>query len=187
MKKSIISKAVVLLLLGVAGMSPALAQHGGHGKTDGSTAVQYRPDVTYTLRTDIADGKLVFVGETGAMKGVVNPTLNVPEGAIVQINLVNGDGATHDVSIPDFNVKSNQINDKGASTSIVFKADKKGIFTYICTLPGHVAGRRRIAQPDGSGQADRRARTAKADGQPRDDGNPRPARRRHDLPLLDIQ
>jgi nitrite reductase (NO-forming) len=139
MKKSLISKAVVLLLLGVAGMSPALAQHGGHGKTDGGTAVQYRPDVTYTLRTDIADGKLVFVGETGAMKGVVNPTLNVPEGAIVQINLVNGDGATHDVSIPDFNVKSNQINDKGASTSIVFKADKKGIFTYICTLPGHVA------------------------------------------------
>ena len=63
----------------------------------------------------------------------------MPEGAVVQINLVNGDGATHDLSVPEFNVKSNQVNDKGASTSIVFKADKKGVFTYICTLPGHVA------------------------------------------------
>jgi len=57
----------------------------------------------------------------------------------VQINLVNGDGATHDISVPDFKVKSNQLKDKGASTAIVFKADKKGEFTYICSLPGHVA------------------------------------------------
>jgi nitrite reductase (NO-forming) len=93
----------------------------------------------FTLRTDIADGKLVFIGETGEYKGKVNPQLNVAEGAVVQINLVNGDGATHDVSVPDFNTKSNQVNEKGASTSVVFKADKKGVFTYICSLPGHVA------------------------------------------------
>ncbi|KQV59891.1 nitrite reductase [Duganella sp. Root198D2] len=65
--------------------------------------------------------------------------MRVPEGAVVQINLVNGDGATHDISVPDFKVKSNQLKDKGASTAIVFKADKKGEFTYICSLPGHVA------------------------------------------------
>ncbi len=139
MKKTKISQAVVAIVMGVAVMAPAIAQHGGHAKVSDSTAVQYRPDVTFTLRTDIADGKLVFVGETGAMKGVANPTLNVAEGAVVQINLINGDGATHDVSVPDFNAKSNQINDKGASTAIVFKADKKGVFTYICSLPGHVA------------------------------------------------
>jgi nitrite reductase (NO-forming) len=139
MKKKIISHAIIAMFLTGAGMLPALAQHGGHGQSAGSSAVQYRPDVTFTLRTDIADGKLVFVSETGAQKGTANPTLNVPEGAIVQINLVNGDGATHDISVPDFNAKSNQINDKGASTTIVFKADKKGVFTYICTLPGHVA------------------------------------------------
>src|SRR4051812_26741230 len=104
MKKTIISNAILVFVLGAAGLAPAFAQHGGHG----SAAVQYRPDVTYTLRTDIADGKLVFVGETGAMKGSTNPTLNVPEGAVVQINLVNGDGAGHDITVPDFNVKSNQ-------------------------------------------------------------------------------
>ncbi|MTW13800.1 nitrite reductase, copper-containing [Pseudoduganella eburnea] len=65
--------------------------------------------------------------------------MRVPVGAVVQINLVNGDGATHDITVPDFNVKSNQLKDKGASTAIVFKADKKGEFTYICSLPGHVA------------------------------------------------
>ncbi|TFW22604.1 nitrite reductase, copper-containing [Massilia arenosa] len=64
--------------------------------------------------------------------------MRVPEGAVVQINLVNGDGATHDITLNDFNTKSNQVNDKGASTSIVFKANKKGEFTYICSLPGHV-------------------------------------------------
>jgi nitrite reductase (NO-forming) len=139
MKRTILSQALLTIAVGTAVMAPAFAQHAGHGKPNGSSAVQYRPDVTYTLRTDIADGKLVFVSETGATKGTANPTLNVPEGAVVQINLVNGDGATHDISVPDFNAKSNQINDKGSSTSIVFKADKKGVFTYVCTLPGHVA------------------------------------------------
>ncbi|MEO5606355.1 MAG: copper-containing nitrite reductase, partial [Polaromonas sp.] len=74
----------------------------------------------------------------GAIKGQVNPQLAVAEGAVVQINLVNGDGATHDISVPDFKASSNQLNAKGASTTIVFKADKKGQFKYICTLPGHV-------------------------------------------------
>ncbi|MGW8391815.1 copper-containing nitrite reductase [Pseudoduganella sp. HUAS MS19] len=138
MKPTLMSKAIAALVIGAATLAPAYAQHGQHGG-NGSTAVKYRPDVTYTLRTDIADGKLVFISDTGESKGKVNPTLRVPVGAVVQINLVNGDGATHDISVPDFKAKSNQLKDKGASTAIVFKADKKGEFTYICTLPGHVA------------------------------------------------
>lgn len=140
MNSKIISRSILALVISVLTLPQAMAQHdASHGKAKSSASVQYRPDVTFTLRTDIADGKLVFVSETGATKGVANPTLNVPEGAVVQINLVNGDGATHDVSVPEFNAKSHQINAKGASTSIVFKANKKGVFTYICTLPGHVA------------------------------------------------
>jgi nitrite reductase (NO-forming) len=138
MKMKLIAQLVACALLGVASLGGAYAAEThdhGHG---GSSAVQYRPDVTYTLRTDIADGKLVFIGEAGDIKGKVNPQLNVREGAVVQINLVNGDGATHDISVPDFATKSNEVNAKGASTTIVFKADKKGEFQYICTLPGHV-------------------------------------------------
>ena len=135
MKASFIRKTVagaVIATLSLAS-SYAATPHDQH-----DTGIKYRPDVTFTMRTDIADGKLVFIGETGAIKGKVNPQLAVAEGAIVQINLINGDGATHDISVPDFKANSNQLNTKGASTTIVFKADKKGEFKYICTLPGHV-------------------------------------------------
>jgi nitrite reductase (NO-forming) len=147
MKTKPLSHAIACLMLGTASLSAAYAASSatstaappaGMGHAHGSSAVKYRPDVTFTLRTDIADGKLVFVGETGAIRGKVNPQLSVPEGAVVQINLVNGDGATHDITVPDFQTKSNELKEKGASTAIVFKADKKGEFTYICSLPGHV-------------------------------------------------
>ena len=135
MKRKLISRLVACAILGVASVSGAYAASSA---TNGASAVQIRPDVTFTLRTDIADGKLVFVGETGEIKGKVNPQLNVREGAVVQINLVNGDGAIHDITVPGFDTKSNQVNAKGASTAVVFKAVKKGEFQYICSLPGHM-------------------------------------------------
>lgn len=113
--------------------APALADHLS------SDDVGYKPDITFTLRTDISEGKLVFVGETGSISGQVNPDLVVPEDAIVQINLLNGDGATHDIAIPDFDVKSDLISSKGSATAVVFRAAKNGTFEYLCTLPGHKA------------------------------------------------
>jgi len=106
---------------------------------DGPEDVTYRPDVTFTLSTGIAEGKLVFFGEAGDIKGQTNPTLRVPAGAVVQVNLVNGDGAIHDFAAPDFGVKSDQVVGKGASTSVVFRAEKDGDYFYFCTLPGHRA------------------------------------------------
>lgn len=101
--------------------------------------VEYQPDVRFTLRTDIADGKLVYISESGPSKGQVNPDLRVPEGAVVQINLVNGDGAIHDIAVPEFNTKSDEIVGRGTATAIVFRANKNGVFEYLCTLPGHKA------------------------------------------------
>jgi nitrite reductase (NO-forming) len=106
---------------------------------NGRSLVTYRPDVTFTLRTDIAEGELVFIGETGAIAGKINPDLKVPTGAVVQINLVNGDGAIHDVAIPEFGAKSDSITAKGAATAMVFRATRAGDFEYLCTLPGHKA------------------------------------------------
>lgn len=100
---------------------------------------EYTADVTFTLRTNIADGKLVFVGVGGSIDGVVNPTLNVAQNALVQVTLTDGDGSTHDLTIPDFNVASDRITGKDASTAISFKADKTGTFVYFCSVPGHRA------------------------------------------------
>lgn len=101
--------------------------------------VTYTPDVTFTFRTSIADGKLVFVGGAGPISGKINPDLRVPENAVVQINVINDDGAIHDIAVPEFGAKSDQIIGKGASTAIVFRATKSGTFEYLCTLPGHKA------------------------------------------------
>ncbi|HZH56335.1 copper-containing nitrite reductase [Yanghanlia caeni] len=101
--------------------------------------VTYQADVVISLRTSISDGKLVFVGTSGAITDKVNPDLHVPENAVVQINLVNDDGAIHDIAVPEFNVKSDNITGKGAATAIVFRATKSGVFEYLCTLPGHKA------------------------------------------------
>jgi nitrite reductase (NO-forming) len=102
-----------------------------------SSQVTYTPDVSFTLQTGIAEGKLVFMGVGGEIDGVVNPTLNVKPGAVVQITLIDGDGAQHDIAFPDFNAKSEIITGQGASSTFVFKADKEGKFSYYCTVPGH--------------------------------------------------
>jgi nitrite reductase (NO-forming) len=168
MRNSFFVKMVAMATIGFASLSAAWAAEPHH-----DTGVKYRPDVTFTLRTDIADGKLVFVGDAGAIKGQVNPQLVVAEGAVVQINLVNGDGATHDISVPDFGASSNQLNAKGASTAIVFKADKKGDFKYICTLPGHVqAGMIGKIVVGGGGVAKPEAKGAEVSRSPMEVGQP---------------
>ncbi len=99
----------------------------------------YTPDVAFTLKTSIAEGRLVFIGVGGTIDGVVNPDLTVGTDQVVQITLVNGDGVLHDVVAPDFGAKSEQIARKDSSTAIVFRADKSGRYFYYCSVPGHRA------------------------------------------------
>ncbi|QOY61704.1 nitrite reductase, copper-containing [Lysobacter sp. H21R4] len=127
-------KELVLLfaLAGAAGFVPqAIAAR--------SADVTPVADVTFTLRTAIENGQLVFVGNAGAIKGQVNPELKVAEGAVVAITVVNGDGAMHDIAVPAFNAQSDQLVGEGSSTTIVFRAGKAGVFEYVCTIPGHKA------------------------------------------------
>ena len=67
----------------------------------------------------------------------VNPVLSAAEGQVVQITLINGEGAEHDIVFPAQDVKSPRITGRGASTTIAFRAEKSGDFTYICSVPGH--------------------------------------------------
>ena len=106
-------------------------------------SVSYIPDVRYTLRSGIAEGRMVFIGVGGAIDGQVNPVLSAAEGQVVQVTLINGEGAEHDVVFPDQNAKSPRIFARGASTTLAFRAERAGDFTYLCSVPGHdLAGMR---------------------------------------------
>ncbi len=132
--KSIFKTPIFFILTAIfwaVSLSPAMAQDRSP-----SEAIA---DVTFTLETAIANGKLVFIGRGGNIEGVVNPDLQVANGVVVQINLINGDGAVHDIAVQQFDANSDQISGRGASTAISFRASENGIFNYICTLPGHVA------------------------------------------------
>jgi nitrite reductase (NO-forming) len=117
-----------------AGESPV---RSAQGQLAGQEPASYTPNVALTLQTGIAEGHMVFVGVGGAIDGVVNPKLQVSLNDVVQITLIDGEGATHDIVLPDFGVASEQVTSKGASTTVVLRADKPGEFAYFCSLPGH--------------------------------------------------
>jgi len=97
-----------------------------------------QPDIRYTLRTDVGEGKLVFEGVGGEIDKQVNPDLKVNAGDIVQIVLIDGDGTEHDITIPAFEAQSDRIIGKGSSAVLVFEAKEEGVFDYICSIPGHM-------------------------------------------------
>ena len=94
-------------------------------------------DVKYTLRSGIAGGRMVYLGVGGAIDGKVNPDLSAADGQGVQITLINGEGAEHDIVLPDQNTKSPRVVGKGASTTVAFRAGRPGDYTYFCSAPGH--------------------------------------------------
>jgi nitrite reductase (NO-forming) len=99
----------------------------------------YVPGLRYTLRSGIAEGRMVFIGVGGSIDGQVNPLLSAAEGQVVQVTLINGEGAEHDIVFADQGPagSSSHIVGKGASTSIAFVASKAGDYLYYCSVPGH--------------------------------------------------
>ncbi|MDX1450758.1 MAG: multicopper oxidase domain-containing protein, partial [Acidimicrobiia bacterium] len=97
----------------------------------------YAPDVSYTLTTGLADGKMAFIGIGGTIDGVVNPALGAEPGDVVQITLINGDGVQHDWALDGLGAKTDLVNERGASSVTVFRVDEAGEYTYFCTVPGH--------------------------------------------------
>jgi nitrite reductase (NO-forming) len=104
---------------------------------DTGANIGYIPDAKYTLRSGIAEGRMVYLGVGGAIEGKVNPLLTAAEGQVVQLTLINGEGAEHDIVFPDQDAKSPRVTGKGASTTIAFRATKAGDFIYLCSVPGH--------------------------------------------------
>jgi nitrite reductase (NO-forming) len=113
--------------------SPQLATTTARPPTPGG----YEPEARFTLRTGIANGLMVFIGVGGAIDGQVNPPITAAVGQGLQITLINGEGAEHDIAFPDQGVKSQRVTGAGASTTIAFHADRAGTFVYNCSVPGH--------------------------------------------------
>src|SRR3954470_15640380 len=90
-------------------------------------------DREYTLKSTM----LGYRGVGGEIDGVRNPVLWAKTGETVRINIVNGELMVHDVSLEKHNVRSAQILDKGATSSVTFKAKESD--TYFCSVPGHRA------------------------------------------------
>ena len=80
---------------------------------------------------------MVFIGVGGAIDGQVDPVLTAAEGQTVQVTLINGEGAEHDVVFPDQHTQSPRVTGKGASTTVAFRAETIGDFVYYCSVPGH--------------------------------------------------
>jgi hypothetical protein len=99
-----------------------------------SQAQQAAPiDREYTLESTM----LGYRGVGGDIEGLRNPVLWARTGEMVRITIVNGELMVHDITLDKHNVRSTQILDKGATSSITFKA--KDSDTYYCSLPGHRA------------------------------------------------
>src|SRR5450631_1667735 len=92
---------------------------------------------SFTLRSGVAEGRMVYIGVGGDIEGKVNPLLMVHEGETVQINLINGEGAEHDIVVEQYAARSDRVVGRGASSTMSFTADKSGEFIYFCSIPGH--------------------------------------------------
>ena len=125
------SKANAATVAVVATPTPAMPMKVGTPMSD-----MHAPTV-FTLRTGVADGRMVYLGVGGDDNGLVNPKLVVHEGETVQINLINGEGAEHDIVVDQYGVRSSRVLGKGAGSAVTFTAAKTGEFAYYCSAPGH--------------------------------------------------
>jgi nitrite reductase (NO-forming) len=134
-------RAAVIAYLEAAGQpaaaAPATTVAAPATPGEGTITGGYVANVKYTLRSGIAEGRMVFIGFGGTIDGVVNPELVASEGDVVQVTLINGEGAEHDIAFEQPSVASQHVVGKGASTILALRAVKPGASSYFCTLPGH--------------------------------------------------
>jgi len=119
------ARLVVALVLLVGVRSDLSSQSSQSGSTTGAIQREYTLEATM----------VGYRGVGGEIDGVRNPTLWARTGESVRITLVNGELMVHDIALEKLDVRSQQILDKGATTSITFKAEESD--TYYCSLPGH--------------------------------------------------
>ena len=135
LRRTLVRSAAALLALTL--LAPSGSAQNAMTMPHGNMGVHGRADESFTLRTGIADGKMVYIGRGGTIDGKVNPDLVVHEGDQVEVTLINGEGAEHDIVFPDFRSVSPHVTGRGASATVSFRVGSAGSFEYFCDLPGH--------------------------------------------------
>lgn len=140
-----VRKTWILILL-----TTLLLQACGQAKTAQSAE--------YFLKTGMDGGRMVYIGVGGSIDGVINPRLKANVGDIITLKLMSGEGAEHNLVIPEFNVDSGHVVGQGKTVTVTFGVDRLGSFAYYCDIPGHrqagmegvfdVAGDATAAQPE---------------------------------------
>jgi nitrite reductase (NO-forming) len=85
------------------------------------------------LSTGMVDGKMVFLDA----EGKPNPRLQARVGDTIEITIGSGEGAQHDIAIPELGIKSELFDASSGPVKVRFEATRPGTFTYVCTVPGH--------------------------------------------------
>jgi plastocyanin len=87
----------------------------------------------FALTTGMANGKMMFLDA----QGKANPRLIANLGDTVEITVSSGEGAEHDIVIPELHVHSKHFSASTGPTTVRFKVGQAGTFTYICSIDGH--------------------------------------------------
>ncbi len=67
------------------------------------------------------------------MNGVDNPRIEIPQGSIVEIDIINDDNVPHHFAIDGLNIAGNRIN-PGEGVTISFGVPRAGTFQYRCVI-----------------------------------------------------
>ncbi len=73
-------------------------------------------DVKFTLAASFFEKKRVFIGVSGNINGQINPVLEVPQGAVVEITLLNDTVLQHNFVIPSLALHSEHVSSSDAVT-----------------------------------------------------------------------
>ncbi len=121
--------AASMMMTTLLPVTAGAADHAAHAAAAPAKAAVQR----YVLSTGMADGKMVYLDAHGK----ANPVLRANVGDTIEIVLSSGEGAEHDLAIPDLQQASRKFSAKSGPVTLRFKATQAGKFTYICTIPGH--------------------------------------------------
>lgn len=119
-------------LLGILLLLGSLVLTGCGDQVDASAVDQH-----FTLRAGMVEGRMAYIGVGGTIDGLANPDLTVKAGQWVRIELINDDGAAHDLALPDLGRQTPLLMGQGKTASFTFKASDSGAYLYFCTVSGH--------------------------------------------------